>query len=93
MTTTAEVTSLERPKTLFLVGDSTPANLQTGVTEEGVFIGDEMLSLEAFVEMVKNAMTASDLVPGDPRVGLIRFISNLKMTAGYNPEARRLVFR
>lgn len=53
------------------------------------FIGAE-LTMGDFCEMVKYVMTNTDLNSDDPRLELVRWVSELKQVRGYNINAKRL---
>jgi len=65
----------------------------TGLGKPGIFLnipGNAAIPDDEFCKIIKYFLTNYDLVPDDPRIGLIEFIKDLKVVDGWNEGRRRL---
>lgn len=56
---------------------------------ENIQIGDEVVSLSDFCQLVRYVMTNFDFVENDPRLELKEDIDNLQIVDGFNPGGKR----
>lgn len=58
--------------------------------ERSVNIGDIELSTEDVLSIAFYALTNTDLVEGDPRLGFLRILQAMEVVEGYNAGSKRL---